>query len=169
MDMDFKIPLDGLAPGRTPFSWHVGKAFFASFDNTDILDADLRADALVEKSGKDIFLDLEIEGTVTVSCDRCLAEVDLPVKASPRMVIRFRSDDEMEGDREVLVPEDLTAADLHQVIYDYVYMSLPLQRVHPEGACDPETVKYLSHDREESPEGSPFAGLGRLFEKKNNN
>ena len=168
MENDFRIPLDGLAPGRSSFSWHVGKAFFGDFDNTDILDADIQADVLVQKAGKDIFLDLNIDGTVLVTCDRCLSDLRLAVNASPRFVIRFDTEDEMEGDREVLVPEDLSAADLRQVIYDYVYMSLPIQRVHPEGECDPETVKYLSRESGEDavPEGSPFAALGMLFKSE---
>jgi uncharacterized metal-binding protein YceD (DUF177 family) len=76
----------------------------------------------------------------------------------------------MEGDREVLVVEDPAALDMRQVVYDYVYMSLPIQRVHPEGECDPETVKYLSAGEpveEETPEEtSPFAALGMLLNKK---
>ena len=167
MNDEFTVPLSGLAPGRNSFLWHAGKAFFAAFDNTDIQDADIRVEAIFEKTGKDLFLDLTLDGTVKVICDRCLSELVLDVEASPRFVIRFDpSAPEMEGDREVLVPEDPACADLHQVVYDYVYMSLPIQRMHPEGECDPETVRYLSHEAPEEPvEDSPFAALGKLFDK----
>ena len=167
MKDDFTIPLSGLASGRNAFLWHVGKAFFGEFDNTDIQDADIRVEAILEKTGKDMFLDLELEGTVKVICDRCLSDLTLSVEASPRFVIRFDpSAPETEGEREVLVPEDPASADLHQVVYDYIYMSLPIQRMHPEGECDPETVRYLSHDAATpAVEGNPFAALGRLFDK----
>ena len=168
MKEDFMMPLSGLAPGRTSFLWHVGKAFFGDFDNTDILDADITVEATVEKEGKDYCLDLTLDGTVKVICDRCLSEVELPVEAAPRFVIRFDpSAPDMEGDREVLVSEDPAVLDLRQVVYDYVYMSLPIQRTHPEGECDPETVRFLGRDTaEESREESPFAALGRLFDKQ---
>ena len=167
MKDDFLMPLSGLAPGRTSFRWHVGKAFFGEFDNTDILDADIYVEVSAGKDGKDIYLDLHLEGTVTVICDRCLSEVELPVEAAPRFVVRFDpSAPEMEGDREVLVSEDPAVVDLRQVVYDYVYMSLPIQRTHPEGACDPDTVRFLGREKVEQPhEESPFAALGRLFDK----
>ena len=170
MKDDFLMPLSGLAPGRTSFLWHMGKAFFGEFGNTDILDADISVEANVEKEGKDIYLDLRLDGTVKVICDRCLSEVVLPVEAAPRFVIRFDpSAPEMEGEREVLVADDAAEMDLHQVVYDYVYMSLPIQRTHPEGECDPETVRFLGRDTvEESHEESPFAALGRLLTRNNN-
>ena len=34
--------------------------------------------------------------------------------------------------------------DLSQDIYDYILVSLPMQRVHPDGGCNGETIKYLS-------------------------
>ena len=170
MKDDFLMPLSGLAAGKKTFLWQAGKAFFGEFDNTDIQDADIRVEAVLEKAGKDLLVDLTLDGTVTVICDRCLSPLALPVEASPRFVIRFDpSAPEMEGDREVLVAEDPSVLDMHQVVYDYVYMSLPIQRVHPEGECDPETVKYLSEGEpvEEDPkESSPFAALGMLFNKK---
>ena len=42
------IPLNGLPAGKTRFSWQAGKEFFAEFDNSDILDADLSVEAIVE-------------------------------------------------------------------------------------------------------------------------
>ena len=171
MEENFLIPLSGLAAGRKTFRWQVGKAFFGEFDNTDIQDADIRAEVGLVKVEKDLFVDLTLDGTVTVICDRCLSPLVLPVEASPRFVVRFDpSAPEMEGDREVLVAEDPAVLDMRQVVYDYVYMSLPIQRVHPEGECDPETVKYLSAGEpaeEETPEEtSPFAALGMLLNKK---
>ena len=168
MKDDFLMPLSGLAPGRTSFRWHMGKAFFGEFDNTDIQDADISVEAVVGKEGKDIYLDLRLDGSVKVICDRCLSDVELPVEAAPRFVLRFDpSAPEMEGDREVLVAEDPSVIDLRQVAYDYVYMSLPIQRTHPEGACDPDTVRFLGRETAEQPrEESPFAALGRLFDKK---
>ena len=73
-----------------------------------------------------------------------------------------------DGEREILfIPEDNTDLDMGQVIYDYTCLSLPLTRVHEEGACDPETVKYLGTQEPEpggNAEDSPFAALKNLFD-----
>ena len=132
-------------------------------------------DVVVEKSGRYVGVDVDIEGTVVVACDRCLGDLELPVSVSPSFSVKFGEAPEdksfgAEGDREILfLPESDTDMDLSQIVYDYVCTSLPLSRVHPEGERDPETVKYLGSetdgDEEEpaSQEGNPFAALKDLL------
>ena len=59
MNDNFIIPLNGLAAGETRFSWHAGKEFFDSFENTEILDADVDIEVRVEKSGRYLGVDCE--------------------------------------------------------------------------------------------------------------
>lgn len=174
----FIIALNGLAAGKTQFRWHAEGQFFSSFENSEILDADVDIDVIVEKSGKYIGVDLDIEGEVTVECDKCLADLNLPVSASPKFSVKFGESSEnenitAEGEREIIfLPETDTEMDLSQIIYDYVCISLPLSRVHEDGECDPDTVKYLCTEEsaavsepEETVE-SPFAALKSLLEEK---
>ena len=118
----FVISLKGLEPGRSEFTWHADREFFASFENVEILDADLEVVADVVYEDRTVEVQCRIDGTVAVNCDRCLEELTLPVHTS------FETD----------------SLDLRQDIYDYVCISLPMQRVHPEGECNGETTKYLS-------------------------
>ena len=167
----FIIPLNGLSAGESRFRWEAGGEFFASFENPEILDARITADVVVLKYGKYIGVDCHIEGDVTVECDRCLADLVLPVDVTFRQSIKFGEagsggSEVSEGGREIVfLPEDDTDLDMSQVIYDYTCISLPMQRVHTEGGCDPETVKYLSEegDEEEQTE-SPFASLKGLID-----
>ena len=75
-----------------------------------------------------------------------------------------------EGSREILlVSVTDTKLDLSQAIYDYVCLSLPMQRVHAEGECNPDTVRFLGHERPNEEAGetnSPFAALKGLFDGK---
>lgn len=79
--MDYIIPLNGWAAGERNYRWHAGNEFFQKFDNTEILDAAVDVDARAVKSGRYIGIDLDILGTVTVACDRCLEDLVLPVEA----------------------------------------------------------------------------------------
>ena len=124
----FVVKLTGLASGKSAFSWKVGREFFESFGNPDILDASVEVALTLVNHGITVDAECSIEGTVTVPCDRCLDALELPVET---------------GFEEVYTPED-DELDLSQDVYDYVCTSLPLQRVHPEGECNPETTKYLS-------------------------
>nr|MCR5841499.1 DUF177 domain-containing protein [Bacteroidales bacterium] len=122
------VRLTDLAPGKSHFAWHAGPEFFEIFGNEEILDADLEVQAAVVNHGLTVDVSCAIAGSVTVACDRCLEDLVIPVETS------FE---------EGYTPES-GELDLRQDVYDYVCISLPLQRVHPEGECNQETTKYLS-------------------------
>lgn len=103
--------------------WHADGQFFASFENSEIKDADLDIAVDIDNDEFEIAVECRIQGTVTVICDRCLEDLVLPVSTS------FEEDETL---------------DLNQDIYDFVCLSLPMRRVHPDGECNEETLRYLS-------------------------
>lgn len=119
----FVISVKGLKPGRSHLDWHADGQFFASFENSEIKDADLDIAVDIDNDEFEIAVECRIQGTVTVICDRCLEDLVLPVSTS------FEEDETL---------------DLNQDIYDFVCLSLPMRRVHPDGECNEETLRYLS-------------------------
>jgi uncharacterized metal-binding protein YceD (DUF177 family) len=173
MNDKFIIPLNGLAAGMTEISWQAGKEFFDSFENSEILDAHLDADVRVEKSGRYIGVDCDVRGEVTVECDRCLDELDMPIDVEIRLSVKYgseeSSEDPQQGEREVIfIPETDAEMDMSQIIYDYVCLSLPMQRMHDEGDCNPEVMKRYGAPEEtevSQEEGvSPFSALKGMFQ-----
>ena len=172
MNDKFIIPLNGLAAGKNEFFWQADREFFNSFENAEILDAQLDADVIVEKSGRYIGVDCDVRGKVTVECDRCLDELDMPVDVEIKLSVKYgdeeSSEDHQEGEREIVfVPEGEAELDLSQIIYDYVCLSLPMQRHHEEGGCNPEVIKHLSGgeplEQEIADMNNPFAALKGLI------
>ena len=173
MNDNFIIPLNGLAAGKNEFSAHAGKEFFRSFDNEEILDASLQIRILVEKSGRYIGVDCDIEGVVTVECDRCLDPLEMPVDAQVRLSVKFGEEESEElsqdGEREIIfVKEDDAELDMSQIIYDYSCLALPMQRTHEEGDCNPEAMKYygaapVEDDLGQEEQNNPFAALKDMF------
>ena len=152
------IPLNGWAAGERLYRFQAGLEFFQSFDNTEILDAAVDVEVkVVKEAAHKVEAELHLSGTVMVPCDRCLEPLPVQVEARPE---------------EVLSPENPSEDwDLSQAVYDYVCLSLPLQRVHPEGACNPDTVRFLGHKERANEEAgasanSPFSALKGLFDKK---
>ena len=100
------------------------------------------------KSANLLNLHTEITGEVEVACDRCLENFYTPVDFDGSLVVRFSS--EREGydvdrhtgfDDEILwLSPDTDAIDLSEYLYESIYLSLPMQRVHPDGECDPDML-----------------------------
>jgi len=156
------------------FRFRAETEFFQQFDNKEILDAAVNVLVEVSKTGREVDVDLTLEGKVTVSCDRCLEDLDLPVQARPRFSVKFGEGVEApeeagaEGREVLFLSASEPDLDLSQAIYDYVCLALPMQRVHPDGECNPDTVRFLCQEGkdEEAAESSPFSALKGLFESK---
>ncbi len=172
MEDKFIIPLNGLAAGKKEFRWQAGKEFFEAFENAEILDAELVINAVAEKSGRYFGIDCEIDGQVTVTCDRCLEDLDMPIETEIMLSVKFgdeeASEEHQESEREIIfVPEGDAEFDMSQIIYDYVCLALPMQRHHEEGDCNPEAIKYLAGaepvETEALEANNPFAALKGLI------
>ena len=173
MGEKFIIPLSSLATGHNEYLWRVGKEFFESFDNAEVLDAELEASVDVEKSGRYVGVDCLVQGSLTVECDRCLDELEMPIEVDIRLSVKYgdeeSSEEHQEGEREVIfVPEDNAELDLSQIVYDYVCLALPMQRVHEPGECNPAAMRFFDAPLEdnatvEEDSANPFAALKDMF------
>lgn len=167
----FIIPLNGLTASGLDFTWNAGKEFFETFGNSEIMDAGILVDCSVAKIAGKVMVDCSVSGSVTVQCDRCLEDLIMPVSIDIPLLVKFGDVEETpDEEREVIAVEATdTELDLGQIIYDYVCLSLPIQRIHPDGGCNPEVVKYMAGGADVADSAddvdtcSPFASLKGLF------
>ena len=137
----YSIAYKGLKSGNYDFDFPVDAELFRAFESAEISDGDCRVSVHLERAEQRMMLDVQITGEVTVACDRCLEDCSLPIDFSDRLTVEI-TDELGEYDGEVmwvLPAEDMV--DLSQYIYESIVLSLPYQRVHPEGECDPEMLK----------------------------
>ena len=171
-----KVPLRGLSNGSHTFEYQADGEFFHTFGSEIVKDAICAISVVVTKSRDFVKLDCTITGTVTVECDRCLDDLQIPIEVVRGLLIKYGSEEEeadvSTGDDDVMMVEETAAQlDLSQFVYDYVCLALPLQMVHPEGECNPLMTAYLAKetDGEVSVEcNMPFSGLKDLLDNKNN-
>lgn len=64
----------------------------------------------------------------------------MPVEFDGTLVVKF-SDEVSDYDGEVMwLSPSAGSVDLTQYVYESILLSLPYQRVHPDGECDPEML-----------------------------
>lgn len=124
----FVVRLIELKPGVSHHQWQCDGSFFERFGNSEVLGADIRVEAELHYRGSTAEVQCELRGKLILACDRCSEELEVPVETS------FEETYVLQG----------TELDLSQDVYDFVCISLPLKRVHEEGQCNQETIKYLS-------------------------
>ncbi|MEG1621823.1 MAG: DUF177 domain-containing protein [Alistipes sp.] len=137
----YSIAWKGLKSGSHTFDFKVDQALFECFGNEEIKRAACAVHLDLQRSETMLELAVTITGEVTTLCDRCLEECTLPIQFEGTLVVKF-SDQEVDYDGEVLyVSPSADSVDLAQYIYESMVLSLPYQRVHPEGQCDPEMLE----------------------------
>lgn len=166
------IPLKGLKKGGHSFSFAIDGEFFQTFGNTQIKDADCTVKADVVRQSTLMSVQCRVGGFVVVECDRCLDDLAIKVDVERELTVGFGIvdiDDASDEEDVIVVNEGDDQVDISQFIYDYVCLSLPIVKVHPDGKCNPEMLKRLAGDPEgeSHAEGgnSPFSGLKDLLKK----
>lgn len=141
----YVLNINGLSLGRHDCRFDVGSDLFLLFENSEVSGGKVEVDIELEKKSNMLSLDFSIKGHVEVPCDRCLEVFTAPVDYEGTLLVKY-SEEEQESDGDVMwVAPGEHELDLSQYIYESILLSLPYQRVHPEGengpGCDTEMLK----------------------------
>lgn len=104
-------------------------------------------------------LDVTVEGTLALTCQRCLERTDYELRRTSRFVIVADDQDLPDVATEDPETETLPAdalADIEDVIEQEVLLGLPIAPMHAEGMCD--AARTQAGDKRPS----PFAVLAQL-------
>lgn len=133
----YSIAYKGLKNGLHAFGFKVDSELFKAYESTEIKDGACDVRVALSRSESMLELDITIDGSIMVACDRCLENCDLPIAFEGRLLVKF-SDEVEDYDGEVMwMSPSMSEVDLSQYIYESIVLSLPYQRVHAEGQCDP--------------------------------
>lgn len=146
---EYIIQFVGLSVGEHLYDFHISDKFFESLDYSEIKQGDINVKLTLLKQSSMMILHFEISGTVKINCDRCTAEYDLPIEGNYKLIVKVGgSDTGNEDDDIITVAANEHELDLSQYLYEYIALSLPIKRVHPdnekgETTCDKKMLKKL--------------------------
>ncbi len=124
------------------YEWMLTDQFFADVEAPDIQKGNLNVILQVKKSIGTYVLDFHIEGTVVVTCDRCLDDLELPVETDNTLNVKLGDEFSEENDL-VTVPEEEGYINVAWFIYEFVALSLPMKKVHAPGECNELMTEVL--------------------------
>ena len=123
------IQLDTLEVGEHRYHFLLDDNFFHAVEKSEVLGGNVNADVLLNLREQDFDLQISVNGTVQVTCDRCLDPMDLDVNAS---------EDQWEWDEE-----PVHTLDLNWLAYELIVTNLPLVHSHQPGGCNPLMAALL--------------------------
>ena len=144
-----KIDLKSLTDGVTILEFDLDDQFFEALDTSDVKQGALHVSVSIRKATGFFELQFHTEGTVTVTCDRCLDDMEQPIAADNRLVVKLGAVYSEEDD-VITVSEDEGILDTSWLIYEFVVLAIPIKHVHAPGKCNPamsQVLEELSADR----------------------
>ena len=138
----FDIDLKGLSAVETPLSWDLDSQFFTAVGGTEVDGGELHVSGSIRKVSGFFHLELCIQGTATVPCDRCLEPMQQPVDTVLKTVVKLGMEDS-EQDDVVVVDENEGILNTAWLIYEATALAIPIQHVHQPGDCNDAMMRKL--------------------------
>ena len=148
------VNLRDILNDKTPLTLHLDDDFFQSLDQDEITGGDVDVVLQVKQgAGEVLHFNYKMHGNARVLCDRCLDEVELPVDFSDTIDIAHGDPDDDNGEA-IIIPFSQMTYDIAWDMFELIDVHFPLQRIHPEGQCNPDMVSRFS--TEEDSENDEF-------------
>jgi uncharacterized protein len=144
----YTIRVSGLVEGNHDFSFELDQKFFASLEETEIENGNVRAEVVLEKKVGLLALHFHLLGEVEVPCDRCLEPFNAKIETDQKIFVKLgESPGEIEND-VIVIHRDDHEIDVAQYLYEFILLALPYKRVHSDDEngvpeCDPEMLRRL--------------------------
>ena len=173
---EYEIAWQGLKPGLHVFEYTVDDRFIASKQtDTDFRNLNAQIKLNFDKKTNFFLLHFDIDGVITVSCDRCGDDFEMRLWDEFDLLVKLAGEDAEERDEDadaVFIPRSETVIDISDWLYEFIMLSIPLQKVHPDNpdgtsGCNPQAIKLLDKlsEHEEEPKNDIWKGLEALKDK----
>jgi uncharacterized metal-binding protein YceD (DUF177 family) len=176
---EYEIAWQGLKPGIHTFQFDLDDKFMKEHGEWDFEGLNAQVVVTFDKQASFFMLKFDVGGSMNVPCDRCGDEFMLKLWDEFKLLIKLTGEGAEEKDEEadvVFIPRAETVIDISNWLYEFVQLSIPLQKVHPDvdgqSTCNPtalELLNKLTDHPEDHDTNSIWKGLEALKDKEEDN
>ncbi len=162
----FEIAWQGLKPGVHTYVYEIDNDFMCDREIDEVFSnwsAKIKLE--FDKHESFFMLHFDVDGQVTVPCDRCGDDFVLKLWDEFNLIIKLTGEetDEIQDEDDVIfIARSETVIDISNWLYEFLMLSIPLQRIHPDNAdgslgCNADALLLLSKLSEiEEPKINPL-------------
>ena len=116
--------------------------FFGALDGSQLEHGALHVSVSIRKMAGFFELLFHTEGSVVVTCDRCLDDMDQPIDTDNKLLVKL-GDTYSEEDDTITVDENEGILDISWFIYEFIMLAIPIKHVHAPGKCNSAMTQKL--------------------------
>ncbi|WP_268122082.1 YceD family protein [Roseivirga pacifica] len=174
-ERNFDIHIFKLSNGTHDYQFEIQDSFFELFENEIVNQGNLEVNISLNKSDRMIQADIEIDGEVTLTCDRSLEEFQQPIHTQRQMLFKYGEEDKELSEDVMVIAKDTQTINLASLIFEFITLEIPMKKLHPkfqeEEDEDDEyelTVVYTSEEEEEPDDTQTEEPIDPRWEKLKN-
>ena len=142
----FSLPLKGLKDGIHHYQFKIENDFFQKFEKSIVKQGSFEIEIELHKKSNHIEVDFVIEGKMKTECDRCLADIKLPVIGNHKLIIKYTVDDYNDDDEVWSITFETHELSLDKAIYEFINLSVPLIKKYDCDLEDPSPCNFKAKD-----------------------
>lgn len=153
----YSIPIVALKNKEHHFEYKIDGQFFKDFENDSINDCEIEVKISLEKRDSVFILLFYIDGNIKLACDRCLDIYSQEIFGDYKLIIQLECEIHQDNDDDIiLIPRNSDFIDVSKPIYDYILLSIPIQRKHANIAdCNQEILEHFNKTKQENKDIDP--------------
>lgn len=137
-----RLDLKALKEDSFENNWALGDDYFEVLEDADIQSGNVRVGVSLQKAENYFDMEINVEGFVIVTCDRCLDDMEQSIKSDNRFIVKLGIENS-EDDDTITVEENEGILDLSWIIYESIALSVPIKHVHAPGKCNTAMTEKL--------------------------
>ena len=139
-----KLSIASLPFGSQQFDYHVDGKFFNEIEVSEVRSGSVDVAISVTHTQEGIYdLDFVCNGVITIPCDRCLDDMELPVDATYHLTVKMGDTLDDSLDNVLVIPSSWRTLDLEPIVRDTVLLTIPMMHTHSPGECNQEMLGQL--------------------------
>jgi uncharacterized protein len=161
---EFSIPILGLKQSHYEFDFQLDQSFFSNFEESLVQNGNINLKVELERKTSHLEFSFDFEGTVKADCDRCTAQIQLPIEGQEQLIVKYSEEPQDDEDEIIYIHPETPELNIAQFVYEYINLAVPLKKAYDcendeNPPCDFKTLAYLEKNiGEASVENEPENG-----------
>jgi len=127
----YEIDIFRLSNKEHQYEYQIGPDFFQAIDQDLVQTGSLIARVVLNKNDRFIELNLTLDGTVELVCDRSLDVFDFLIEDVNRVIFKYGDREEELSEEMVMITTNTQHINVGQLIFEFIAVAIPLKKLHP--------------------------------------
>lgn len=149
----YSLPIQGIKPGIHHYKFSIDKKFLSYFEGSPVEEGVIDFDVTLDKRSDMMLFDFLVSGYVGAVCDRCTANIHLPLQDERHLIVKFGETEGETEDEVVFILREASEFNLAKYLYEFMVLALPITNTYdckndPEPPCNFEVLKFLKDEND---------------------